>query len=90
LGPAVARAWGTGTGNNSGYSIDAVLAGGTLGLSWAVGENLRIIPEVSVYTTVAGHGMAIPGHVVRVSPDVGTGDPTFIQGGIGIAFGRTQ
>jgi hypothetical protein len=64
--------------------------GGSIGLSLADGPNFRFIPEIAVYTTVAGHGVALPGYVVRVPPDVGGGQPTFIQAGIGFAFGRTQ
>lgn len=66
FGPAIARAWGTGTDRNSGYSIGAVLAGGTVGLSLANGPDFRIFPEVAIYTTVAGHGIALPGGALRV------------------------
>ena len=90
FGPAIARAWGSGTDRNSGYSIGAVLAGGTVGLSLANGPDFRIFPEIAVYTTVAGHGIGLPGAVVRVPPDVGGGQPVFLQAGIGFSFGRTR
>ena len=48
FGPAIARAWGSGTDRNSGYSIGAVLAGGTVGLSLANGPDFRIFPEIAV------------------------------------------
>lgn len=86
LGPTLAKSWGSGTSKNSGYAIDALFAGGTIGLSFD-GGSLRIMPEIAIYSALRGHGVALPGDVVRVSPDVGGGTPVLLQAGVAFAFG---
>lgn len=89
VGPALAKAWGSGMSKNSGYTIDAMFAGGTIGVSFAAGPSVRIMPEIAVYSTLRGHGVALPRDAVRVSPDVGLGRPVLLQAGVGVAFGST-
>lgn len=87
FGPALAKSWGAGTSKNSGYTVDALFAGGTIGVSLEVARILCLFPEIAIYTPLAGHGVALPGYVVRVSPDVGPGTPVLLQAALGIAFG---
>jgi hypothetical protein len=87
VGPALAKAWGGGTNKNSGYALDALFAGGTLGVSLEVAHGFRLFPEIAIYTPLRGRGVALPGHVVRVSPDVGPGTPVIVQAALGVAMG---
>jgi hypothetical protein len=87
FGPALAKSWGAGTNKNSGYTVDALFAGGTIGISLEVARILRLFPEIAIYTPLAGQGVALPGYVVRVSPDVGPGTPVLLQASLGIALG---
>ncbi len=64
-----------------------LFAGGTVGLSLQVAKAIRLFPEIAIYTPLAGHGVALPGDVVRVSPDVAPGTPVILQAGLGVAFG---
>lgn len=86
IGPTLAREWGSGMGKNSGYAPDALFAGGTLGVSMEVTRGLRVFPEIAVYTPLRGSGVALPGYVLRVSPDVGPGRPVLVQLVIGMAM----
>lgn len=90
IGPALAKAWGSGTQKNSGYDIDALFAGGTLGVSLEVARGLRLFPEIAIYTPLNGSGVALPGNVVRVSPDVGPGRPVLVQMAVGVGIGSTR
>ncbi len=89
VGPTVAKAWGSGMSKNSGYALDALFAGGTLGVSLEVVRGLRIFPEIAIYTPLMGHGVALPGDVVRVSPDVGPGRPVLVQIAVGVSANST-
>ena len=87
LGPTLAKSVGGGTMKNSGYPADALFAGATIGLSLQAGSSFRVFPEIAIYTPLSGHGVALPGHIVRVSPDIGPGKPVIFQAGIGFSFG---
>ena len=87
LGPALAKSVGSGTGKNSGYVADALLGGASIGVSLQAGESLRVAPEIAVYTPLSGQGVALQGHLLRVSPDVGFGSPVLVQAGLAFAFG---
>jgi hypothetical protein len=87
VGPALVKAWGGGTARNSGYALDALFAGGTLGVSIEVVPGVRLFPEIAIYTPLRGSGVALPGDVVRVSPDVGPGRPVLVQAALGFAVG---
>ena len=84
LGPALAKSWGRG---NEGYPMDALFAGGTIGVAFAAARIGRVMPELAIYTVLAGNGVPLPGNVVRVSPDVGGGRPVLIQAGVAFSFG---
>jgi hypothetical protein len=85
IGPTLAKAWGSGVSKNSGYALDALFAGGTLGVSFEVTRGLRLFPEIAIYTPLTGHGVALPGDVVRVTPDVGPGRPVLVLVAVGVA-----
>ena len=87
LGLALAKSVGGGEGKNSGYAADALLGGASIGVSLLAGESLRVAPEIAVYTPLSGKGLALPGDVLRVSPDVGFGRPVLVQAGVAFAFG---
>jgi hypothetical protein len=74
---------------NSGYALDALFAGGTLGVSFEVVRGLRIFPEIAIYTPLTGHGVALPGDVVRVTPDVGLGRPVLVKIAVGVSASST-
>jgi len=85
--PTIAKALGSGNGKNSGYNVDTLFAGGTVGVSFKLGP-LRLIPEIAIYTPLAGHGVALQGYAVRISPDVGLGMPVIVQAGLAFSFGK--
>jgi hypothetical protein len=51
-----------------------VLAGGSLGFAWKVSPTVRLVPELSVLSTVWGPDLP-PG-----------GNSPYLQGGVGVVF----
>lgn len=88
FGPTIAKAVGSGNNKNRGYNIDALFAGGTVGVSLRMGPRIRIMPEIALYTPLAGHGVPLQGYSVRISPDVGLGTPVIVQAGLAFSFGK--
>ena len=89
FGPTVAIASGSAQGKSSGSDVAALFAGGTVGFSFRLGL-LRLIPQIAIYTPLAGRGVALQGYAVRVSPDVGPGAPVIVQGGLALSFGKLR
>jgi hypothetical protein len=88
FGPTIAQAVGSGNSKNSGYDVDALFAGGTIGVSFKLGPTIRVMPEIAIYTPLAGHGVALQGYALRVSPDVGLGKPVIVQAGLALSSGK--
>lgn len=92
LGVAAMGVTGSAQDKNAdkGFDPRALLAGASIGVSFALGAHLHLMPEIAAYTPIVGSAIGLTGGNVRVSPDVHFGSPVLVQAGMAFGFGSAQ
>ena len=77
---------GLGTG-----TFTTLLGGGSLGVSFAITSRFRLLPEIDLFTPLAGKGLPVGSAATPQmieSPNVAFGRPFLVQVAVGLSFGN--